>query len=405
LIFGMKLKSGCILWPKINRGIERAFSKLEHDLECEVAVIGGGISGALTAYYVARAGMQVVMVDGRAIGHGSTAASTGLLRYEIDTPLSELCAKIGLERARIAYQASLDALLAFEPLISELGDSCGLRSRASVYLASMDDELKELGRECEARRAMGIQAELVDRERLAEEFNLAASGAIVSHQAFEVDPYRLTLTLIDRAIVAGLSVFDRTEIASLETRGDRVVLCTAEGFHLTSRRVVIATGYETIVHLPPGIVALKSTYAVASQPGVKLSAWPGRFVIWETARPYLYARTTQDDRVVIGGADEAIVNPRRRDALIQMKAQELANRFGKWFGSIAIEPDCAWAGTFAETPDGLPYIGTLPQFPNCYFALGYGGNGITFSLLAAEIFRDLFLGRKNPVAPLFRFDR
>ena len=65
----------------------------------------------------------------------------------------------------------------------------------------------------------------------------------------------------------------------------------------------------------------------------------------------------------------------------------------------------SWAGTFAQTRDGLPYIGSTPQFPRGYFALGYGGNGITFSLVAARMMRDLFLGKENRDAEVFRFGR
>jgi glycine/D-amino acid oxidase-like deaminating enzyme len=72
---------------------------------------------------------------------------------------------------------------------------------------------------------------------------------------------------------------------------------------------------------------------------------------------------------------------------------------------IQIAPECAWAGVFGETKDGLPYIGPHQQFPLGLFALGYGGNGITFSLIAAEIIRDALLGRSNPDAQLFGFDR
>jgi glycine/D-amino acid oxidase-like deaminating enzyme len=70
-----------------------------------------------------------------------------------------------------------------------------------------------------------------------------------------------------------------------------------------------------------------------------------------------------------------------------------------------LEVAYAWAGTFGTTKDGLPYLGVHPRFPHTFFALGYGGNGITFSLMAAEILRDAFLGRKNHDARLFRFGR
>ena len=72
---------------------------------------------------------------------------------------------------------------------------------------------------------------------------------------------------------------------------------------------------------------------------------------------------------------------------------------------MTLDVDFAWAGTFGETVDGLPYIGAHPEWPCCQFALGYGGNGITFSALAAGIVRDAILGRANPHADLFRFDR
>jgi glycine/D-amino acid oxidase-like deaminating enzyme len=72
---------------------------------------------------------------------------------------------------------------------------------------------------------------------------------------------------------------------------------------------------------------------------------------------------------------------------------------------MPVDVDWIWGGTFGETRDGLPYIGTVPQFPHAYFALGYGGNGITFGYIAAELLVDLFSGRRNPDLEIFRFDR
>ena len=80
-------------------------------------------------------------------------------------------------------------------------------------------------------------------------------------------------------------------------------------------------------------------------------------------------------------------------------------KFGRLFPDVPLEVAFAWAGTFGETKDGLAYIGVHPRFPHTWFALGYGGNGITFSLIAAEIIRDDFLGRENRDARIFRFGR
>jgi glycine/D-amino acid oxidase-like deaminating enzyme len=75
------------------------------------------------------------------------------------------------------------------------------------------------------------------------------------------------------------------------------------------------------------------------------------------------------------------------------------------FPGTELEVAYSWAGTFGSTKDGLAYIGQTAEWPHAYFALGYGGNGITYSVVAAEIIRDHFLGRPNPDADIFRFDR
>ena len=80
-------------------------------------------------------------------------------------------------------------------------------------------------------------------------------------------------------------------------------------------------------------------------------------------------------------------------------------KFARLFPEMPLEVAYAWAGTFGETKDGLAYIGVHRRFPHTFFALGYGGNGITFSVIAAEIIRDQFLGRANGDARLFRFGR
>src|SRR5438874_13299564 len=158
----------------------------------------------------------------------------------------------------------------------------------------------------------------------------------------------------------GMQVFADTDVKEIQASTDSAVLVMASGAQLTAKSVIFATGYEPIVKLPREFCRLRSTYALASEKQASFADWPGRCMIWEAARPYLYMRTTQDDRIIIGGADVEIVDPHGRDALLDEKTRELCERFGKMFPDIAIEVACAWAGTFAQTRDGLPYIGSLP---------------------------------------------
>ena len=168
---------------------------------------------------------------------------------------------------------------------------------------------------------------------------------------------------------------------------------------------MFATGYESQQYLRRSAGTLHSTFAAVSEPMVPFPPWPGRCLIWETARPYFYLRTTSDDRVLIGGGDVPFTDDRRRDALIGRKTKGLVRRFKLLFPGANFEVAYAWAGTFGETKDGLAYIGRSPERPHDYFALGYGGNGVTMSVVAAGLIVDDYMGRPNRDAHIFKFGR
>jgi glycine/D-amino acid oxidase-like deaminating enzyme len=134
-------------------------------------------------------------------------------------------------------------------------------------------------------------------------------------------------------------------------------------------------------------------------------AWVSH-LLWEAARPYFYLRTTGDGRLLMGGEDEPFRDPEKRDRLIARKAVKLLKTYAAFYpGRPKPEIAFAWAGTFGETKDGLAYIGESEEVRHAYFALGYGGNGITYSMMAARIIADLYCRIDNPDAKLYRFDR
>ena len=168
---------------------------------------------------------------------------------------------------------------------------------------------------------------------------------------------------------------------------------------------MIACGYESQRYLPMRVQQLHSTYAIVSEPMPGYSFWYRKALVWETDHPYLYMRTTDDHRILIGGKDIPYTDPEKRDKLISLKTRQLERSFSKLLPDIPFKTDFSWAGTFAYTKDGLPYIGSVRQLPHTYFALGFGGNGITFSILAAQIIRDVIQGKKNEGIDIFAFDR
>jgi glycine/D-amino acid oxidase-like deaminating enzyme len=401
----MDLLSPRPLWPILD-GRPATFPPLTHDAHCDVAVIGAGITGAFLAWHLATEGIDTIVLDRGEVAHGSTAGSTSLLQYELDAPLHRLARNFGREFAEQTYRRCRDAIGAIGGIARELKIECAFEPRKSLLLASRPAHLARLRAEFSAREAAGLNVEWWSRARLRAESTLPHPAAILSHDGAQVDGYRLTYGLFDAARRRGARIFDRTEVTRRRFHGRGVELRTSRRTRVRARRLVIATGYEAAALLPKNITALHSTYALVSEPVEQFEGWPAdRALIWETARPYCYLSTTCDRRCIIGGYDEPFRDPAARDRLLARKTVALERKFRQWLPRIPLETTTSWAGTFAETAGGLPFIGRHPKVPHTWFALGYGGNGITFSLIAAEIIRAQILGRVDSDAPLFGFER
>jgi glycine/D-amino acid oxidase-like deaminating enzyme len=400
----MDLVSPQPFWP-LKNGLLSVYPSLKNNARCDVAVLGGGITGAFAAEALTAAGLDVVVLDKRDVGTGSTSASTALLQYELDTSLCYLTRKYGREDAQRVYRLCHDSIDSIERLVSKLNVECVFQRRKSVYLASSDSDASKLREEHRARKAAGIEVDYWDEGEVSARFSFSRPAALVSPQAAELDCHRLNHALLAQAVKSGARVFDRTSVTDYDAGAERLRLRTDRGCIVSAGHVVFATGYEAQEFLPKRVVRLKSTYALASEPLAEFPGWWKRCLIWETARPYLYLRTTNDCRALVGGEDDSFRNPTRRDNLVGKRSDRLASRFREMFPAIELEVAYRWAGTFGETKDGLAYIGQVPQMPRCYFVLGFGGNGITYSLIASEIVRDALIGRSNADARLFRFDR
>jgi len=377
---------------------------LAGDMKCDVVIVGGGITGALIAYRLVKEGVGTVLIDRRDPGAGSTAASTGLLQYEVDTPLVDLISKVGETNAVHAYNRGLKAIDEIEQLTDELGDPCGFIRRPSLYFASHWWHRRGLQREFECRKAHGFDVELLDRPELAAVSSIPATAAIRSQGDGQVDPYRLTQRLLATAMRCGLRVYSHVAMLGTEESKSLVQVRTSQG-RICAHRIVFATGYESHRYLRHSAGSLHSTYALVSEPMTNFSGWPEGSLIWETARPYFYARQTTDGRAMIGGEDTMFSDDHERDSLLERKIAQLQTRFGSMFPDMSFEPAYAWAGTFGESKDGLAYIGQPADHPYADFAIGYGGNGITFSMIAAKLITDLYFDRPNDDAPIFRFGR
>lgn len=394
------LHDGRSLWadsPGINLRTRATFDRTT----AEIAVVGGGISGSLCALELAAAGHEVVVIDRRPPGSGSTIASTAMIQFELDTPFSKLCDKIGRPKAARAYRRSFKAVGDLAALIAAHNIDARWRDRQALYLAGNEIGARGMRAEAGARRRIKLPSEFLSKRELFDRYGIDRTGAILSSGAAELDPARTSASCLRAAQRYGATIVSPCDVIEATSRNGAIELTTTAG-PLRVKKAVLATGYEVVPGLPRDAFDVISSWAIATQPLSADKLWPGRCLIWEASDPYLYARTTSDNRILVGGEDSKLTSPGRREDAIPKKAKALLRKIETLLGRSDLRIDYAWAGAFADSPTGLPVIKELPGLAGAMAILGCGGNGITFSAIAAQIVRQWARGRKDPDLDLFQ---
>jgi glycine/D-amino acid oxidase-like deaminating enzyme len=399
----MELTAGYPFWL-MKDGMPFLYPKLLENADSSVVIIGGGISGALTAYYLTESGIDCILLDGRTIGLGSTCASTSLLQYELDKPLHQLIKQVGEQNAVRAYQLCGESIDTLVKIMERIGFS-EYEKRNSLFVTSHSSEKSFMEEEFAARKNAGFDVTFLSKNDLTGKYGMKGEYAILSEKGATMNAYALTHALLQHCIQKGIRVFDRTKIKAIQYEEKNVILKTEDDFSVRAGKLVNASGFEIVHFISKNIVDFYCTYAVVSANEQERNMfWKDRVMIWNTEDPYLYIRLTNDNRILIGGRDERFSNKASRELYLK-KSRLLKKDFSKIFPEINFDPEFAWSGTFGKTKDALPYIGTYAKTPNSYYALGFGGNGITFSVIAAQIITDLFMGKTNKESEIFAFDR
>lgn len=397
------LRGGVPLWQDSPHRTVVSRTRLTNET-CDVAIVGGGVSEALCALSLCRQGFDVVVIDRRAPGLGSTMASTAMIQFEIDTPLTKLADQIGGKDAERAYRRSFAAVGALRDLVREHAIQAAWKDCQALFLAGPEMGFRGLQTEASHRARIGLPSAFLSASELRETYEIDRTGAILSDGSADLNPIQLSAGCLRAARKLGCWIYREQEVVKVDARSKSVSLTTKAGGVITCRRVVFATGYEVVDGLPRDMFEITSSWAIATQPLPPEAFWPGRCLIWEAADPYLYLRTTADNRIVAGGEDSGLTAPDRREAAIPAKSAKILAALSRLLPGRDFEIAYAWAGAFAESPTGLPLFELVPGMPNCMAILGCGGNGITFSMVASDMVTDWAKGKADPDWDLFRAD-
>ena len=404
------LRRGQPVWLAEREGEStRRYPSLRGRRTCDVVIVGGGITGALVAETFAAEGIAVTVLESQGVGCGSTVASSALLLQEPDQGLAQLTRRYGRAASERIWQIGQEAVRDLIARLRRHRIACDLVERDAIYFATTADAVRRLRSEWQIRQRVGFEGDWLTPGALRTVTAVPGRGAIRTRGNAQFNPLKACRGLMQVAAAAGADVFERSPVTRIHHAGDRVRVHTRSG-HVDASRVVIATGYAT-QHFRPlaGRFRMYRTYVLATAPlsiTERRDLGIGDVMLWDTERPYHYARWTAEHRLLLGGADRPVRRGGRRRVLFESATGELRGDFESMLPALAsIDVEHAWEGLFAMTPDSLPYIGPHRRYPRHLFALGYGGNGMTFGSLAARLLLEHWRGVQSSDHRLFSFGR
>ncbi len=372
------------------------YPPLVEDLNVEILIVGGGITGVTAAHLLSRNGHKVALVERYEIGSGDTGHTTAHLTFMTDTRLSELVRLVGAKQAKHSWDAGLFAMNHIREVSQLLKNDVGLVEIPSYLVAAMGSDINQektlLIQEARMAKEMGFDVHFQDQVDPTQHPGIRFEKQLKFH------PIRYLQEIAAQAAMQGTHIFEDTEIDGFDT--DRQKYATANGRRITFNYLIIATHMPiqgTRSSVAASLFQTKlssySTYAMAARiPKGTLDE-----MIWsDTGDPFNYLRvekTPDADIAILGGEDH--------------KTGQLQNTIGCFsrlettLGQLVSEYEIThrWSGRVVETPDGLPYIGETKAGE--FVATGFSGNGMTFGTLAALMARDFIEGVASPFTATF----
>jgi glycine/D-amino acid oxidase-like deaminating enzyme len=391
------MRTGATPWAGSLQSPGRAASPLNGS--ADLVVVGAGISGACVAHAFARSGRRVLMLDRAGPARGSTMASTALITFELDLPLHRLARRIGTAAAVTAWRQSMDAVDRLRRVVVSERLDCEWAERDSLYLAGTSYGHRALRAEADMRKHHGIPGRFIPPAELRDRFGIDRTGGLFAKGVAVADPVLLTSSLL--AACPNLEIRAPVEVRAATTNPRGVRVETDRGV-LEAKTVVFCTGYALLPCLPQVGLSVDSTWAIASPARHAFPDWLARTIVWEGSDPYLYIRTTPDGRLIAGGHDEPGAARHADAGLLPRKAKRIAADVGRLLGTGPVEAKLCWSGAFGASASGLPVIGPVPGLPGCFVVAGFGGNGITHAMLAAQLLHAELNGAPLAQAGLYR---
>lgn len=384
------LRANASIWEAQNfdPNLGMYFPRLSSDINCEVCVIGAGITGVCLAYLLAKENVDVVLLEAKTVGLGSSSGSIGQSGLLTDIMLKDMIRFFGMENSLKILESNHEALELLETLVREYAIDCDFKKTSGGYIAQSAADTQALEEELEAALKLGLNPVL---ERMSDSL-YASEARLIFDSYILMNPLKFVFELAKAAKMSGARIYQKS--VAREVTSGQVDLDKAK---VKARHVVMAT------HIPLGLHPLIQNRVFPMRSyviGARVKEEIEECFLRDLGSPYVYLRKARDSKgelLLVGGYGHRV-------------GEHSNNPYGSlqgWLMSrMSLESvDYTWSTQYYQSADGMPYIGRMQGHENLWFATGLEGAGLSHGALAAKIICDGILGRENEFAKIYSPNR
>ena len=384
------------------------FPRLRGEHSCGVVIVGGGLTGCVTAYACAMAGLKPIVIEADRMGQGSAGRSAGLLLADPGPLFRDVVQAHGVRSARRVFEAWARGASEGAALLKRLKVPGGVSAISEVIAGFRGDE-KALAREHAARDEAGIASRwLTDRQARAAT-NLDAVAALRVPYGFAVDPYRACVAVATAASRRGAAFYEKSAARKVKFGRKSVEVTTTDAV-VHAETIIVTTGIATTEFAPlRRHFKRRESYLVmtAAVPApIRRQLCNADMTLRDIRTPHHRLRWTADQRLIVSGADQDETPARTRDAVLVQRTGQLMYELLMMYPAISgLQPQYGWHLPYGQTADGLMYIGPHRNYPRHLFALGGGGDSISGAFVAARILSRAVRGSVDKADEVFGWTR
>lgn len=372
------------------------YPTLAQDLSCDVAVIGGGITGVSTALLLAEKGFDVVLLESRKVGGGTSSHSTGNLYVTTDRNLGELRSRYDADTVRSLTESRGAALNLIEEWVERFGIDCDFARRPWYLYSAAEESDGKIEEELDHAREIALPIEEAPPDR----FPLSIRSGLVLDRQAQFNPMRYVQGLAAQGVRGACRIFESTRVTGVEER-DETVLVSTTGGTVTARFVVHAT------HIPKGVRGIQATLSMYREYGIACRLGRKDFpegIFWgyhDEGKKFssrLYEREGERFVLVVGEPHRV---GQERDTIARIRTLEEFARRQYGLDDVAWR----WGGQHYRSPDLLPYIGRESDRGRSFIATGYATDGLVYGTLAGMLIAEAIAEVDNDWSELYDASR